>query len=167
MNDLTILLLQVFLSTIVFAIIMMWYVAPWLSGKPIYEALILLILPHAFRHMGMSFLVSTVVKQPLPPFFASPAAYGDLAAGLLALLSIIALRLRWRLALPLVWVFNVVGSLDLVNAFVQGIRLNAISDLGATWFIPTLLVPALLVTHAMIFKWLLKQQSVSLDDMRD
>ena len=38
----------------------------------------------------------------LPTFFAYTAAYGDLVSGLLALLSLVALRGGWGLTLPLV-----------------------------------------------------------------
>ncbi len=140
-----------------YAFLAKWYVAPWLAGKPVNQALIPLIFPHAFRHIGMMFLVAGVVTQPLPKGFAYPAAYGDLATGLLALLSLVALRGGWRLALPLVWLFNIVGTLDLVNAVYQGIRLDAAYSFGAAWYIPTFLVPALLVTHIMIFARLLKR----------
>jgi hypothetical protein len=67
-----------------------------------------LLTLHAFRHLGMVFLVPTVVGSPLPASFAVPAAYGDLLAGLLALAAIVALRARARIALPLTWVFNVI-----------------------------------------------------------
>ena len=66
---------------------------------------------------------------------------------------LIALRNSWVLALPLVWVFNVVGSLDLLNALRQA---EAIPYLEATWYIPTFFVPLLLVTHVMIFSRLLR-----------
>ena len=111
MDTLAIFGLQFFLSLIVYALIAKWFVTPWLAGKPIQEALIPLIFPHAFRHIGMMFLVPTVVTQPLPKAFAIPAACGDLATALLALLALVALRGGWGLALPLVWLFNVVGTL--------------------------------------------------------
>lgn len=154
MDTLAIFGLQLVLSLIVYALVAKWYVSPWLSAKPIHLALIVLIFPHAFRHIGMTFFVPGVVAQPLPTFFAYTAAYGDLVSGLLALLSLIALRQRWGLALPLVWFFNIVGTADLLNALRHA---DAVPDLGATWFIPTFLVPALLVTHAMIFVWLFKR----------
>jgi len=44
------------------------------------------------------------------------AAIGDLLAALLAFLGILALRREWRIAIPLVWVFNVEGPLDFLNA---------------------------------------------------
>ena len=149
--------LQFFMSLIVYAAIAKWFVKPWLAGKPLRQSLIPLIFPHAFRYIGMLFLVSPVVTGPLPDAFAYPAAYGDLITSLLALLSLVALRGGWGLALPLVWLFNVVGTLDLVNALYQGIRLDVLYHFGAAWYIPTFLVPALLVSHLMIFTRLLKR----------
>ena len=146
--------LQFFLSVIVYTFLAKWYVVPCLAGKPVNQALIPLIFPHAIRHIGMMFLVAGVVAQPLPKGFAYPAANGDLATGLLALLSLVALRGSWSLALPLVWLFNIVGTLDLLNALRQA---NVVPDFGAAWYIPTFLVPALLVTHFMIFARLLKR----------
>jgi hypothetical protein len=96
------------------------------------------------------------VGPELPSAFAVPAAYGDLLAALLALLlAIAALRMEWPLAIALVWVFNTVGLLDLVNAFYQGLRNDV--QLGAAYYIPTFVVPALLVTHAMIFGMLIRR----------
>jgi hypothetical protein len=55
------------------------------------------------------------------------------------------------MAIPLVWVFNIEGSLDLLNAVYQGFRRVPDGHFGATYFIPVMIVPALLVTHVMIF----------------
>lgn len=148
--------LQFLLSLVVYALIARWYVAPRLAVLPLPSALAPLLFLHAFRHLGMVFLVPTVVGPSLPPAFAVPAAYGDLLAALLALLAIVALRAGWGSALALTWLFNVVGTLDLLNAFFQGNRLQV--QLGAAYYIPTFAVPALLVTHAMIFVMLLRRQ---------
>ena len=108
--------LQFLLSLLVWSVIAGFLLSPWLAKKHSHEALLWLSLPHAFRHIGMVFLVPGMNDQPLPAEFASLAAYGDLASGVLALLAIIALRSRWPVALTLVWIFNVVGTVDLVNA---------------------------------------------------
>ena len=118
----------------------------------------LLILLNAFRHIGLVFLATGVIAHPLPSIFADPAAYGDFITALLAILSMYALRKAWRIALPLTWIFNIVGSLDLINALSQGARLDIFNNLGAAWYIPTFLVPALLITHVMIFVRLIKQR---------
>lgn len=158
MSAIVIFSLQFSMSFIVYALIAQWFIRPWIAKKTDHEALILLILPNAFRHIGLLFLTTGFVASPLPSAFAEPAAYGDLITALLALLAMIALRNRWVLALPLVWFFNIVGTLDLLNALFQGIRLDVFSNFGAAWYIPTFLVPALLVTHIMIFIRLVKRR---------
>ena len=148
MNPETIFGLQFALSIFVYALFAKWYAAPWLAGKSLRVALIILIFPHAMRHVGLSFLVPGLVGESLPATFAANAAYGDFVSGLLAILALIALRQSWKLALPLVGLFSVVGTLDLFNALRQA---EAIPQLGSAWFIPTFVVPVLLVTHAMVF----------------
>jgi hypothetical protein len=146
--------LQVLLSFLVYGLVARWYVTPRLAPLPREAALQPLLVLHATRHIGMVFLVPTVVGPALPASFAGPAAYGDLLAGLLALAAIVTLRARSRIALPLTWVFNVVGLLDLIYAFYQGLRHDV--QLGAAYFIPTFIVPALVITHVMIFRMLVR-----------
>lgn len=82
-------------------------------------------------------------------------------AAVLALMAIMALRLRWPVATALFWIFNIEGSLDLLNAVFQGYRHIPGGHFGATFFIPAMIVPALLVTHVMIFVLLLRRESIS------
>jgi hypothetical protein len=153
MDTLAIFGLQLVLSLIVYTLIAKWYVSPWLAEKSIQFALILLIFPHAFRHVGLTFFVPGLVDSSLPASFANMAAYGDLVSGLLAIVVLVSLRKNWNLALPLAWLFNIIGTIDLLNALSHA---EAVPHLGATWFIPTFFVPLLLVTHVMIFSRLLK-----------
>lgn len=143
------------MSVVVWSLISKWLLAPWLDKMPPNDALFWLTLPHAFRHIGMVFLVPGVVAQPLPSAFAVPAAYGDLLAGVLALLALIVLRSGWAGAVAAVWLFNIVGTLDLLNALRQP---EPIPDFGAAWYIPTFIVPLLLVTHFMIFVRLIRRR---------
>ncbi len=53
--------------------------------------------------------------------------------------------------------FNLEGSLDLVNAVTQGLRYTEDGTLGATFFIPMVIVPVLKVTHVLIFIILLRR----------
>lgn len=147
MDTTTIFAVQFVLSLVIFSLAARWYFAPWLMGKPTKDALSLLLLPHAFRHIGLVFLVPGLVGENLPRDFAAGAAYGDFASGLLALASIFALRGEFRLALVLVVVTNIVGVVDLAVALSQA---TVIPQLGVAWFIPTFIVPVLLVTHGMM-----------------
>lgn len=152
MTPQAIFLLQFSLSLLVFGLLARWVLAPWLAKQSQHNALFWLTIPHAFRYIGMVFLVPGVVAQPLPDSFAIAAAYGDLLTGILALLALIALRAGWTGAVAAVWLFNVVGTVDLFNALRH---LDVAPFFGAAWYIPTMLVPLLLVTHFMIFTRLL------------
>ena len=157
MGNFEIFALQFAGSLLVYALIARWYVAPRLGTMPLSAALQPLLLHHATRTLGMTLLVSAVVGSGVPRAFALQVAYGDLVAAVLALVSIAALRARASYAIALVWIFNIEGFADLLNALAQGIRLNVASTpLGAAWYIPTYAVPALLVTHIMMFSMLLK-----------
>jgi hypothetical protein len=73
------------------------------------------------------------------------SAYGDLGAAILAIAAVFSLRYRTRWATPLVWLFNLWGTIDLLNAIYQGQIGVGIGpgSLGAAFFIPTVIVPAL------------------------
>jgi len=144
--------IQAALSLVGYALIASWYVAPRLAALPLRSALLLLVLPHIFRMIGLVFIVPQVTDPNLPRDFAIPAAYGDLLSAILALVSVIALRAGWRIAFGLVWIFNLVGTVDLVYAIFQGGRVALTKyQLGPAWFIPTFLVPAALVVHSLVF----------------
>jgi hypothetical protein len=147
--------LNMALSLVSFSLMGRWYVMPWLRSVPRVEALTPLLLLHSLRHIGMTFLLPGVTATALDVRFANPAAFGDLLAALLAFAALLALRLRWRLAIPLVRIFNIVGSVDLLNALWQGFQHVSAGNLGATYFIPAVVVPALLVTHYMISRLLI------------
>lgn len=146
-------ILQFVLSLVVVGLLGRWYAAPWLAKKSLEVALMVLLIPHAFRHLGLAFIVPALNQPGMPMDFAIPAAYGDLLSGILALVVMIAIKGRWAVAIPMVWVFSVIGIADLANALRQD---DAISYMGATWFIPTFIVPVLLVSHVMIITRLAK-----------
>ncbi|MEE9226026.1 MAG: hypothetical protein V3U68_07520 [Bacteroidota bacterium] len=151
--------LSVILGFVGFGLITRWYLMPALSALPLERSLRPLLLLHSFRFIGLAFAVPGVVSPDLPSSFANPAAYGDLLAALLALVSLAALRFRWALALPLVWLFNLEGTLDLLYAFFQGFRSQVHPGyFGAMYFVPTVVVPALITTHVIIFRLLLQSK---------
>jgi hypothetical protein len=152
--------LSVLLCFVAFGIVTKLYILPRLRAMPREDALTALVVPHTFRFIGLSFLVPGVVAPSLPAAFAAPAGYGDLGATLLACAAVAALATRAAVALPAVWVFNLWGTIDLIAAIYQGqigVHIGP-GSLGAAFFIPTVIVPPLLVTHALIF-WLLLRPS--------
>ncbi|TPN84949.1 hypothetical protein FJ987_06940 [Mesorhizobium sp. CU2] len=108
---------------------------------------------HSFRFFGLVFLVPGVVGPDLPAPFAVFAAYGDFTTGLLAMLALLTVR-RPALFWPLVVAFNVAGVIDLVGDYYHGVVLDLpghAGQLGATYAIPILYVPLLMITHVAAF----------------
>ncbi|MFL5495747.1 MAG: hypothetical protein ACJ8DC_15290 [Gemmatimonadales bacterium] len=152
--------LSILLSFAAFGLVTKLYIWPRLRMLPRDDALLPLVVAHTFRFVGLSFLVPGVVAPSLPSAFAAPAAYGDLGAVVLAGAASLALWRRAPLAVGLVWIFNLWGASDLLFAFYQGaftVPLDA-RALGAAFFIPTVVVPPLLVTHGLIFRLLLRSR---------
>ena len=147
----------------VFAKVYLW---PRLRAMNREKALAALVAPHMFlRFIGLSFIAKGVVSPSVPAGFAVPAAYGDLVAGLLAIAVSIALSKRASGANLLVWVFNVWGAADLLFAGFQGWHAHLDPGaLGAAFFIPTAIVPPLLVTHVLTFRLLVLPAFFSASD---
>jgi len=150
-------ILMSLLSSIVVAVLFAW---PWLRTSNREQALIWLVAPHMFlRFIGLSFLVPGVVSASLPKAWAVPAVYGDLVAGILAIIATAALAQMGIRAIAAVWIFNVWGAADLLFAFYKGaaagLALEA-GSLGAGFYLVTAVVPLLLVSHALIFGLLIR-----------
>jgi hypothetical protein len=78
-------------------------------------------------------------------------------AAFLALLSLAAIRSS--LGIPLVWVFNIWGTADLLNAFYHANAVGLLpGELGAAFYLPTAIVPLLLITHGLMFRILLRRE---------
>ena len=75
--------LSVLLSFCTFGIVMIPYILPRLRGMDREDAITALAVPLSFRSIGLSLPVREIVSPSLPPAFAMPAAYGDLAAAIL------------------------------------------------------------------------------------
>jgi hypothetical protein len=141
------------------------YIRPELHRQPRVDALRTLLALHSFRFIGLAFLVPGVVSPELPTAFARQAAYGDLVAAVLALVS--SAGLKSRFGPVLVWVFSVWGTADLLNAFYQGYHFGfPPGRFGAAYFIVTFMVPLLLITHALIVRLLLQDDRANAVESR-
>ena len=160
--QLTVFILSVVGTFVAFSVLTRLYIWPAVRKLPTYEALKILTLPHAFRFIGLSFLFPGVVSPELPSTVSIAAAWGDVGAAILALLSIAALTWGWSFGIPLVWILKLWGTIDLLYAYYNGIVLEIEPGLfGAAFYIPTMIVPALLVIHALIFLILLRTEIAS------
>ncbi|NYF52666.1 hypothetical protein [Tunturiibacter gelidoferens] len=134
------------------------YVLPRLRSMERVEAQRVIATVHSFRFFGLVFILPGVVGPNLPAGFANFAAYGDFAAGVLALLALLTVRVR-----PLFWffvvAFNLVGTVDILIDYYHAVRLGlpvVAGQLGAAYAIPILYVPLLMITHVVALYWLVR-----------
>jgi len=145
-----------------FGLIGKWYLWPAIKDRAPRTALTPVLLYACLRVNGLMFLMPGLVSRELPRAFAVPTAYGDLAAAILALLALWPVRTGSALALPMVWLFNVVGLLDLVYANISTFKDHVDPTyLGVSYYLAALNVPAMVVVHILIFTYLLKRRPQS------
>src|ERR1700676_2242726 len=147
-----------FIASFVVANLFVW---PTLRSLPRYKALRILTSLHAFRFLGMNFIVIGFVSPALSSAVGDQLAWGDFVAAVLALFSIAALTWHWAFAIPIVWMLNLWGTADLVNAYYKGVTQVAdVGLFGAGIYIPALFVPLLLTAHMLAFMLLLKRGDI-------
>jgi len=134
------------------------YLWPGLKAMDRVEAQRAIATLHSFRFFGLVFILPGVIGPNLPASFATFAAYWDFATGILALLALLAVRIR-----PLFWTFvvafNLVGMIDLILDYYHATRVGLpalAGQLGATYVIPVIYVPLLMITHITAFYLLVR-----------
>jgi hypothetical protein len=160
MSPATIFQLQLLLGYVPWLLCFGAYVWPRLKAMDPIEAQRAIATLHSFRFFGLVLILPGVVGPNLPADFAVPAAYGDFATGVLAMLALLTVRIR-----PLFWsfvaAFNLVGVADLIINYYHGnqVGLPALAgELSATYWIPIIYVPALMITHVAAFYVLARPQ---------
>jgi hypothetical protein len=136
------------------------YILPRLRSMDRFSAQRVIATIHSFRFFGLVFILPGVVGPNLPDGFARFAAYGDFATGLLAMMALLTARIRPAFWL-LVVAFNVVGATDILVDYYHAIQLGlplVAGQLGATYVIPIIYVPMLVITHAVALYWLVRPQ---------
>ncbi len=136
------------------------YILPRLRSMDRFEAQRAIATLHSFRFFGLVFILPGVIGPNLPGGFASFAAYGDLATGLLAILALLTVRIRPLFSLFVV-TFNLAGAADILIGYYHGIQagLPALSgQMGAAYAVVILYVPILMITHVVALYWLVRRQ---------
>jgi hypothetical protein len=160
MSTQTIFQIQLVLGYVAWFLCFRAYILPRLKSMDHVEAHRAIATLHSFRFFGLVFIVQGVVGPNLPAGFAPFSAYWDFATGGLALLALLTVRIR-----PLFWLFvvafNLVGTVDLVVDYYHAVQVGLpalAGELRATYFIPILYVPLLMITHVTAFYLLMRSR---------
>ena len=150
--------IQLALGYVVWLLCFSVYIWPRLETMDRFGAQRAIATLHSFRFFGLVFILPGIVGPALPAGFATFAAYGDFATGVLAMLALLTARIR-----PLFWsfvvAFNVAGATDIIVDYYHAIQsgLPAMAgQLGSTYAIAILYVPLLMITHVVAFYFLLR-----------
>ena len=149
--------LNLIANTAIFYVAARLYLLPLISRVRPQQILVPILLLHSTRHLGMMFLTRGATYPGLPQEFAYPAAFGDLVTAIIAFVAIPLVLRGSRLAKPMVWTFNVFGTIDLLAAITTATIYNAPVTMGPAYWIPAFWVPLLLVTHYVTFVLLLRR----------
>ncbi len=158
MSPETLFLIHLVLGYVAWLLCFSVYLWPWLKAANRFDAHRAIATLHSFRFFGLVFILPGVVSPNLPAGFATFAAYGDFATGVLAILALLTARIR-----PLFWffvaAFNLVGATDIIVDYCHAIQVGLPAmpgQLGATYAIPIIYVPLLMITHVVAFYWLMR-----------
>src|SRR6516225_5891317 len=143
--------LNLIANTAIFYVAARLYLLPLIPRFRPQQILVPILLLHSMRHLGMMFLTRGATYPGLPSEFAYEAAFGDLVTAIIAFVAIPLVLSGSGLAKPVVWVFNIVGTADLIVAITTATIYNAPPAMGPAYWIPALWVPLLLVTHCVTF----------------
>jgi len=151
--------LQLILGYVAWLLCFSVYVMPRLKSMDPVAAQRAIATLHSFRFFGLVFILPGVIGPNLPAAgFGTFAAYWDLATGALAILALLTVRIR-----PLFWLFvaafNLVGIVDLILDYYHAVQVGLPAMAGqlcATYAIPILYVPVLMITHVVAFYLLLR-----------
>jgi hypothetical protein len=160
MSTQAIFLVQLVLGYVVWLLCFGAYIWPRLRSMDRVGAQRAIATLNSFRFFGLVFVLPGVVGPHLPNGFATFAAYGDFATGVLAIGALLTVRIRpvfWALVVA----FNVVGAVDILVDYFHGIQLNLPANagqLGAGYAILIIYVPLLVISHAAAFYLLLRPQ---------
>jgi hypothetical protein len=160
MSPLTIFQVHLILGYIAWMLCFAVYIWPRLKSMGQFEAHRAIATLHSFRFFGLVFLLPGIVGPDLPRSFAVFSAYGDFTTAVLAMLALLAARIR-----PLFWsfvvAFNLVGMTDILVDYYRAVHsgLPAMAgQFGAAYAIPIVYVPLLMITHVVALYWLIRPQ---------
>lgn len=156
MDNFTILNMQAFAGLISFYLAFKWWVFPKLSNLSIHDALLPMVFIHSLRFLGMAFMVDTQVYDDFPDDLALTIGIWDYSTAIFAIITAIALKNKWKYAIPLVWIFNIFGFTDLIVAFPKVFGIEFYNyDLGTMWWAFVTIGIINVISHIYIFYRLL------------
>lgn len=157
MNNFIIINVQATIGVISIILGFRWWIQPRLANLSLYDALLPFVFLNTFRYLGLSFMAKEQFYAGFPSEFLTTVGLWDMTTAIVAVIAAIALKTKWKFAIPLVWIFNLIGFLDLVTAFPQFFSLQLYNhDLGFIWLMFVTYGLTTFLSHIYIFSRLIQ-----------
>ena len=157
MDNFTIINLQALTGSVAIYLGFRYWIQPKISKLSIHEALLPFVFLNTFRYLGLSFMAKEQFYDGFPTDFLTTVGLWDLTTAILAIITTVALKTKWKFAIPLVWIFNIVGFADLITAFPQFFGLELYNqNLGFIWLMFVTYGLTTFMSHIYIFYRLLR-----------
>ena len=118
-------------SLVVFGTMARWYVAPWLRTLERSAALVPLVWIHVFRYVALQSFSAQRDGFPISNGGVRDIVGGDVAGAIIAFATLVALRYRPRVAVPLAWLLVAETTIDTAINIRGGIHENLMGAAGA------------------------------------
>ncbi|SNR17218.1 hypothetical protein [Tenacibaculum jejuense] len=127
-----------------------------------------LIYIHVFRFVGIFFFLVNYYGA-LPDFFSIIGGTGDMLTAILVFPVIYALKRKYNFSKILVWIWNIIGLLDIISVLITAISVTkyaivndkaGVIEFGTFPFswIPAFAPATIIFLHVLIFKKLIEKQ---------
>jgi len=148
---------QLLLSLVVYGLLGKWFLLPRLDRLPRNEAILLCLIPQAFRQLGLYALVAATYQQ-FPEIWAKFTAFGDLATQLTSLAAMVLLRVGSPGAIPMVWLATVIGIVDtVISLYLSGATHVPLHSLYSAWFLSTFFLATVAWSTIYVIRYLLRK----------
>jgi hypothetical protein len=155
-----------FISLFVYAMIAKWYIAPWLKARGRADALIALLWVHVFRYVALQAVSAQRDGFPISDTGVMEIVVGDLGGAILAFATIVLLRYRAGIAIPLTWLLVLETIYDSVSNIRGGVREHLMGAAGGvTWLVLVFFVPMIIVSLALLVWQLYARRSEALNPL--
>ena len=151
MTNMLVLSVQMVMALTVFILIFRVYLQRWFTAQPLAVAVLPLLILHVFRYLGLTLIAPGQVEASVSRTALQVMAYGDLAAGVAALLAVLAVVSRSSLATASIVLFTVVGFGDFISVGYTAAQAGIIdADIGTMRFFLVTFAPALLLSQIYV-----------------
>jgi hypothetical protein len=138
-------------SLVVFTLIAIWYISPWLKQVSSSKAIVALLWIHVPRYVTLIMYSAQRDGYTISAVAAREAVIGDVAGALIALAAIAAFRWKPRWGISIAWLLVIETIADVIVGFIRKAHEPLWGKAsGVNWLVLDFYIPLILVTLPLL-----------------